>query len=1280
MRLPNPRSLLVDHPALPDPFDDNDPVGEVVSVDSLDRGRRLRVAVQLLSVTALLAEFELWPGRWALKRAMVEENAGVLRVRLAGMPVSLSRVWSRMGGGDQAATRSRAAILKAVEDAAMLDGLAAHDRGVDPGFFLDRALVQLLDEIGTPLDSVTARSLWMWRWSLPGLPEPGDRSLVAVPDATVAKRVGAALWTSAARMGTRAVLEFVRAGETPRAVASRGGRSELRIRAGTFDDGGLATLVDGMDGRGEAVMAVGRFPEGWSPSETSVFDSERLNTHLAIVGLVQERRRRVLEQRLEHFDPFSPAHRQSLTRTARWLFEPPMKEVSQEYEQILGVAGLAREGLPVDRLLDLSESTAEDLRNAIEAGVVVIRGDKVMPPQPRLLSMDPRHGDLASIFAGDDPRRLLHRALASGDSGPLISWAQERLDDLDGEAVRQLLSGVEIGALGTGVQVILVEACLYLADIHGARRAMVRLPEEVARPWLAWLQLMDRSPEQEAEVPRRVDFRYAARPCAEVALVLLRRAMDRGADDVEELAALVRETLPHLRGASRKWIEIRLAARIDPKSLRDRSWRQSVTGSHPELVGLVLFERSMDAIHSKRYRLARRLLTRLMVAERAPGRMALMQLNMGWLEAESGRSGRSEVQTVGAYRLFQAAGFRRRYWDALYNLAVADIDQLRVERASERLNALAEVGPSLFVDVERARLALAVGDLEDFRSQLGRLPPITDAMQADATEALSFLHGAAALFDQSPRAAETMFAAGGGEGAAWLGLARALGGFDGHDRATGPDSWGVRRAAELIRRSHTDDRSREPINSSTAPRLAIDDALAIALCHRLSPRSAWPNARLRARASEALARGGLHGWATSLRWTNREVDALLKSYSKLIRRHQIARPDSVDLAQVLEVLGVNGIVIRDAADQREFLRTGGGKPGIVTTQGRIEVEVFDEVPAGGPAWDLLVDLLDLLHPTGGSSSPSAEPSDVRIDGVSPEVIGLREDVRRVATPAFPVCIHGETGSGKEIVAREIHRLSGRPGDLVAVNVAAVPGNLLEAELFGSVKGAYTGADRSRRGLVTAAEGGTLFLDEIGDLDVALQVKLLRFLESGEIRAVGADRTRCLDVRVICATHRNLDRRVREGRFREDLFYRMVVHRVEVPALRHRPADIPVLRSIFEREVASTHHLTIPTWTSAAERALLDHRWPGNVRELKHTVEAAMARSGGATIRPAHLRLMEREPATRGTWESTLAGFKRRLLTDVLVRHRGNRSAAARELGLSRQGLLYQIKKLGLDEL
>ncbi len=907
---------------------------------------------------------------------------------------------------------------------------------------------------------------------------------------------------------------------------------------------------------------------------------------------------------------------------------------------------------------------------------VVLRHGCVTVPEPRPLTIDPRHAEVARFFDEEDPRRLLHSALADGNTGELLAWARARLDNLDAAAVRGLLTGLETGALGPGVQAALAEACLCLADIHGARRALNGLNDEIARPWANWLRLMDRPPELEVEIPHPVDLRQAPRACAEIALVSVRRALWWKTESAEEALELVHACLACLNGTARRWVEIKLTALVEPERLADAGWRREMTGGHPELVGLILFERSLRAMFEEQFKRANRLLRRVMAAERAPGRLALMQVNLGTLEADAGHHQVAEALTLGAFRLFQAAGFRHRLWDALHNLAVMDIDQLRVERASARLDAVAEAQHTLFVEIERSRLALAVGDLDLFRSRLRGLPSMDDLSNPQIIQALSFLKGVEALFFSSAEAAAALLRAGGQEGLVWLELADAIDRRD--DRSTGShsDGWGVRRAAFLVRVSRESPSVRELDELINEP-LDHREALAVTLCAQLACRPGWPGPDLRTRAAVVLAGRGLTGWAARIRWGSSEVEALLQNFVRLLRTHDSGQDVDGVLEGVLSQFGVTGLVVRMVDRDCELLRIGTGWSASGEVRGSLEVVPLGSEPIRGSAWTLLCDLLELMIPVARTPEMRVDRSEVRIDGSSRGIEQLRQDVRLHAGPGYAVLVHGETGSGKEVVARELHRLSGRKGELVSVNIAAIPINLLEAELFGSVKGAFTGAERSRGGLVAAADGGTLFLDEVGDLDLALQVKLLRFLESGEVRPVGSDRTRVMDVRVVCATHRKLDRLVREGRFRGDLFFRIAVAKILVPPLRERVEDILMLRSIFEHEASHRHGLQVSKWSVAAERWLLNHRWPGNVRELKHTVEVAMARAGGEAIRPEHLPLTEQPTALRGTWESTVGDFKRRFLTEVLSRHKGNRSAAARELGISRQALLYQIRKLGL---
>jgi DNA-binding NtrC family response regulator len=1251
----------------------------VTEVMTLDRRDRVRIAAQLVALSALLAEFELWPGRSALRRATVELTETGVRARLPDLPLSLSRLWSGLGGGDIAAEVTKSGVLDSIAALTGLEPDLFLLGGPEPGFFLDGVLERLLAELPRPLDPVTARSLWMIHWSCPPDPEPGDTNFYEILDRTTGRRLGSALWSAAVRRGAGASLEVVAPGEEPSLVVSNSGDRTTRIIVGQLHETLLGELVERSKRGDEATVALGRFPEGWNPPPAPVFDQHRLGSHLAMAGITAARRLHRLDGMTGRFDPLSKQDRLSLTRSASYLWSEPPRRHRGRFGELTRVAGLLPEGVPVDRACELAAVDRECVDEAEKSDLVIVRKGTVALPEPRAATVDPLHGEILDLFPADDPRELLHRALATGDTGELLVWARERLDDLDAWSVRHVLSEAAADALGAGVQAARVEACLCLMDVHGARRALEGLGHEMARPWSAWLQYMDRAAESEILMPRSTDLRHAPRACAEVGLFAVRRAVRWGAENAADPVDLVRGAIRHLGGGSRRWVEIRLAAQVEPSKLEDRQWRRSMAAGHPELVGLLLVERSARAAMEGRPRHARRLLERAIGAERAPGRLALMLINLGGLELDEGRSAASEIVTLGAYRLFQAAGYRHRTWEVLHTLAVADIDQLRVARAGARLDAISEGNDNLFVAVERTRLALAVGDLEHFRTQLDRLPHLDAVADPRIVEALSFLHGARELLFGTPSTAAPLLRNGGQEAHAWLHLSSVLGDMAGPGAGPAEDGWGVHRAAELVREARGAGFPMEP-ESLAREQLDLEDAVAVALCCHLAVRKGWPGRAVRERAAAVLSRHGLTGWASLVRWGGEAVEGLLEALSVLTDGRGPGVLSERQWGNVLWVLGVGGLLVRSSSDGRTLWRVGDGEEYPGRVHSAIELVPLGSEPIDGFGWKLVADLLEQAYPVAEVERTSRDETEVRLDGVSPAIERLKNEVRAASTTRFTVLVHGETGSGKEVVAREIHRLSERAGDLVSVNVAAIPTNLLEAELFGSVKGAFTGADRSRRGLVSAADGGTLFLDEVGDLDPALQVKLLRFLEGGEVRPVGSDRSRILDVRVICATHRNLDRRVREGRFRRDLYYRMAVAKVSVPPLRERREDIPVLRTVFEREASRQHGLPVSRWTRGAAKALANHDWPGNVRELKHTVEVAMARAAGEPIRPDHLPMAETEPVRRATWDVALAEFKRRLITEVLTRHAGNRSAAARELGISRQALLYQLKSLNLNDL
>jgi DNA-binding NtrC family response regulator len=282
-------------------------------------------------------------------------------------------------------------------------------------------------------------------------------------------------------------------------------------------------------------------------------------------------------------------------------------------------------------------------------------------------------------------------------------------------------------------------------------------------------------------------------------------------------------------------------------------------------------------------------------------------------------------------------------------------------------------------------------------------------------------------------------------------------------------------------------------------------------------------------------------------------------------------------------------------------------------------------------------------------------------------------VRRAAPSHLPILITGESGTGKELVARAVHHLSGR-GTFVAVNCAAFPENLLESELFGHERGAFTGADREKPGLFETAHRGTLFLDEIGELPPALQPKLLRALEQGEIRRVGATTERKVDVRVVAATNRSLDDDVAASRFREDLLWRLNVLPIHVPALRERPADVPLL---------AEHFLRGRTIESEAMALLTAYPWPGNVRELRNAIERATTLGAAETVRaedlPPRIHAAGRS-ATRVADASRrqipLRDLEREYILEVLRQVGGNKSRAAEILGLDRKTLYRKLEEYG----
>jgi two-component system response regulator PilR (NtrC family) len=318
-------------------------------------------------------------------------------------------------------------------------------------------------------------------------------------------------------------------------------------------------------------------------------------------------------------------------------------------------------------------------------------------------------------------------------------------------------------------------------------------------------------------------------------------------------------------------------------------------------------------------------------------------------------------------------------------------------------------------------------------------------------------------------------------------------------------------------------------------------------------------------------------------------------------------------------------------------------------------------------------------------------SNQKLLGVSAAIEKVRALIDKLARGQAPVYIHGESGTGKELVARLIHDLGPRAsGAFVPVNCGAIPEALMESEFFGHRKGSFTGAIADKDGLFKAADGGTLFLDEVGDLPLHMQVKLLRSIQEKSVRPVGSQSEIKVDVRILSATHKDLQSLVREGKFRQDLYYRLNVIELAVPSLRERPEDIPVLAEHLCLRLAASLGIPVPRLSADALSALSRYSFPGNVRELENTLERAITLCDGGEINALDLQLPVGDrtgesaanatagPDTDESLDDYIARIEEVAIRDALTRANQNKTAAAKLLGITFRALRYKLEKLGIE--
>jgi len=361
---------------------------------------------------------------------------------------------------------------------------------------------------------------------------------------------------------------------------------------------------------------------------------------------------------------------------------------------------------------------------------------------------------------------------------------------------------------------------------------------------------------------------------------------------------------------------------------------------------------------------------------------------------------------------------------------------------------------------------------------------------------------------------------------------------------------------------------------------------------------------------------------------------------------------------------------------------------MITAHGSMETAV-EALKAG--AFDFVskpVDLQSLrnLVTTALKLSQSAAPQGRSLVGTSPAMDTLRDKISKLARSQAPIYISGESGTGKELVARMIHEQGPRAASaFVPVNCGAIPQELMESELFGHKKGSFTGAVSDKLGLFQSAEQGTLFLDEVAELPVHMQVKLLRAIQEKSVRPVGAEREVPVDVRILSATHQDLAELVERGTFRQDLFYRVNVIQLQVPPLRKRPGDIPLLADHILHRLAGQMGVEIPEISPASLAVLKAYKFPGNVRELENVLERAMTLCEGSTIEEVNLGLSAPNPADDAEFgvnsddlNTLLVSVEKEKILRALEETRWNKTAAAKFLGISFGALRYRMQKLGLE--
>ena len=923
-------------------------------------------------------------------------------------------------------------------------------------------------------------------------------------------------------------------------------------------------------------------------------------------------------------------------------------------------------------------------------GLAVRRGGR-WHTQPPTHDADPaRMERLVAELPTDSGAHVLAWALTGRGDSLARTWCEERLER--GQAAEVL----EVAGAAAGVgelALVAAEAALYSGQLTAAERFLdgveVTARSAIWQALRAWWAAAAGLPD-EARVALALAPESALPPRVAVRTLRNRAALARHRGDRPEARRLLEEVLARTGDLE---VELDLAsldgvAALHRVGRRCRGrWTGDLRARYLHLLGLAYYE--ADHLHAAGTAFRAALRAVRGEDQRLVGEI---HLDLGCVAILLERRGAAERHLLLAERLLERCGSKMALTVTRHNRAVLACDRLdwraaeALIAASRELRGGKEDAAFWLGELELARCALARGDTA---AVAARLPTLAEAVAEHLPDHLVARQALARLrVNLALAAGELEAAARAGADCdedEQAGVAALLAATRGElPVRPAPSRWGLALSAQVVRAWWVGDdelvRARVAAELERVPlAAAVGMVRALALAGRIGvePEQSW--GAFWGRVEAALATGSLDGWAQQLRRLRgvdpatlvTALDGLLGAGTDVLAPHRIAAVNAA--------LGLPWLVVRDGDEVLAMFGTPTGQSEEVTVG---TVRVGSRAPLSG------TELATLRLLARQVEEQRARPENARalagggLLGVSPAMARVREEISQWAPLPVVVLVLGEPGTGKELCARELHRQSQRPGAFVPINCAGIPASLLEVELFGSVRGAYTGADRDRPGLVEEAEGGTLFLDEVGELPLELQGKLLRLLQEREARRLGATRTRTVDVRFVAATNRDLAGAVAAGTFRPDLFYRLSVGVIRMPPLRERPDDIEELARSFVQRCAATFGRLGVRLAPDSVGVLRAGAWPGNVRELESAIARAVAAARpGEVLGPDRFPELVPQSATSPRslqpYNEALCLFRREYFLLLLEICGGNRSQAARRAGISRQTLLYHLRELAI---